>query len=201
MIFDSYIHPLCIPLQPIPDSYHHVPLPSPSPPITLQPPSQTHLRLKLPPHHLRRRIRPPRLKARTLRQLQIERDLSLTCMFRDGRRRIRFLRGRRVVHGVAKGGGRVGGRKRRLIRLDALGAQEGVGPVRAVDVGAVGDGELGEGSGGDGGGAVVAGMSIVSRLLAEGVGVGVGVGRECTDSRLRIGDHLCMRVRWWAEKI
>jgi hypothetical protein len=54
--------------------------------------------------------------------------------------------------------------------LDALGAEEGVGPVGAIDVGAVGDGGLGEGAGCDGGGAVVAAENDVSGCCC-GLGV------------------------------
>jgi hypothetical protein len=78
-------------------------------------------------------------------------------VLRQRTRWARLLSRRSRVEGIAQTRREIGRRKRRVVGLNALGAEKGVSPVRAVDVGTVGDGGLGEGTSCDGGGAVFAG--------------------------------------------
>ena len=101
----------------------------------------------------------PSSKVRTLRRLQIKLGLSLRRVLRQRARRTRLLCRRIRVERIAQTRGQIGGCERGLIGEDAFAAEEGVGPVGAVDVGAVGDGGLREGAGCDGRRAVVAGAA------------------------------------------
>jgi hypothetical protein len=103
---------------------------------------------------LHRRHASPRLPHRELRALrrpQIKFGLSLRRMFRQRTRRARLLSGCSRVERISQTWGQISRRKRRVVGLYALGAQESVGPVRAVDVGAVGNGSLDEGAACDSG--------------------------------------------------
>lgn len=148
--------------------------------------SQLHCSALKIPRNLRRHSPAlPSIKVLTLRLRQIEHDLALRSVLGHAGAWSRLLGRRGRIERVAKARRGLCGSKSRLVGENALGAEESVGPVRAVDVGSVGDGGLREGAGCNGGRAVVPECTVRIYNFAGMVGPvrlgrGQGVMKRCT---------------------